>query len=447
MDKVFEAVPSELGHLKAVPGDGGWPLVGHSFELLRRTDQYVHARYARYGEVSWYSAYGRRYIMLLGPDANQFVLQNKGDVFASDAWEYFLSRFFHRGLMLLDFAEHRMHRRIMQGAFTKPALASYCARLNPVISRALDGWWGGVELPIFDLLKALTLDLASEVFMGHPPGKEAERINKAFLDTVQAATGIVRFNLPGTRWAAGIRGRRRLEAFFRTELPAKRLSTEGDLFSRLCQARTEEGEQFSEEDIVNHMIFVLMAAHDTSTITLSNMLYWLAKEPQWQERLRADSQALATPQPDLDQLGQLQALNRVMKEALRLCAPVPGLPRRATRDVEYKGYHISAGSFVSISPWFTHTAPHLWEQPQRFDPDRFLPERAEDRKHPFQWIPFGGGAHKCIGMHFGEMEVAAILHQLLLRFRWSVKPGYELRQDFTSLPIPMDRLPLRLEAI
>jgi cytochrome P450 len=136
-----------------------------------------------------------------------------------------------------------------------------------------------------------------------------------------------------------------------------------------------------------------------------------------------------------------------MKEALRICAPVPGLPRRAVRDCEYKGYRIPAGHMVQISPWFTHTNPEYWSEPLRFDPERFGEARAEDKAHPFLWVPFGGGAHKCIGLHFGEMEVKAILHQLLLRYRWSVPQGYEMRQDFTSLPIPRDRLPVRLERI
>src|SRR3546814_1991332 len=83
------------------------------------------------------------------------------------------------------------------------------------------------------------------------------------------------------------------------------------------------------------MIFVLMAAHDTSTITLSNMVYQLAKHPQWQQRLRDESLALNTPTPDFEQLASLTAMGMVMKEALRLCAPAPGLPRRAARSEEH----------------------------------------------------------------------------------------------------------------
>ncbi|MDP9142866.1 MAG: cytochrome P450 [Pseudomonadota bacterium] len=437
----------DAGALRDVPGNGGWPMFGHSFNILLDFDRFVHERYERHGEVSWGKAFGIRVITLLGPDANQFVLQNRGDLFASSAWEYFLAKFFHRGLMLLDFEEHRVHRRIMQGAFTRDALLGYLGVLTPNITTGLDAWQPGNDFRIFNHLKSLTLDLASAVFIGHKPGADAERINKAFLATVQAATGIIRFPLPGTRWHAGVTGRAVLEDFFRRELPAKRESSGDDLFSRLCRAKTEDGAEFSDDDIVNHMIFVLMAAHDTSTITLSNMVYWLAKHPEWQDRLRDESRALATATPDFEQLAKLETMGWVMKEALRLCAPVPGIPRRAVRDCEYKGFRIPEGSFVNISPWFTHTSPHIWNHPERFDPERFSEGRAEDRAHPFKWVPFGGGAHKCIGLHFGEMEVKAILHQMLLRFRWSVPENYVIKQDFTSLPIPKDRLPVTLEKL
>lgn len=437
---------SEPDH-RRIPGDGGWPLVGYSFHMLRDTDRFVHARYARYGEVSWSRAFGMRTVTLFGPDGNQFVLQNRGDLFASSAWEILLSRFFHRGLMLLDFDEHRAHRRIMQAAFTREALAGYLEVLHPAIDAGLRQWQPREGFRVFDHLKSLTLDLASRVFIGHPPGPEAEQLNHAFLATVQAATGVVRLPLPGTRWRAGLRGRRLLEHYFRQELPAKRDSDAPDLFARLCRARAEDGAGFSDDDIVNHMIFVLMAAHDTSTITLCNMVYQLARHPEWQARLREESLALGTETPDMAQLAALEGMGLVMKEALRLCAPVPGLPRRAVRDSEYKGYRIPEGTLVNISIWFTHTSERYWHAPRRFDPERFSASRAEDRAHPFQWLPFGGGAHKCIGLHFGEMEVKAILHRLLLRYRWSVPEGYVMAQDFTSLPIPKDRLPVRLERL
>ncbi|MGH8453511.1 MAG: cytochrome P450, partial [Nevskiales bacterium] len=297
--------PGTSAALHEIPGDPGWPLIGRSFDFLYHMDTVLHARYARYGEVSWTRAFGERFIGLLGPDANQFVYQNRGDLFASSGWEFFLANFFHRGLMLLDFDEHRMHRRIMQAAFQREALEGYLALMNPGIESGLAGWQTGEKFKVFDHLKALTLDLASEAFIGHAPGPEAAKLNKAFLDTVRAPTDIIRYPLPFTRWRRGVIGRRVLEEFFRARLPAKRASTDADLFARLCHARTEEGEQFSDDDVISHIIFVLMAAHDTSTITLTNMIYHLARQPVWQERLREESRALGKTALDYDDLSKL----------------------------------------------------------------------------------------------------------------------------------------------
>lgn len=439
-------MPAAPARARPIPGNAGWPLIGTSLDQFRY-DRAIHERHERFGEVSWTNAFGARWIVLLGPDANQLVLQNRGDSFASSAWEHFLTNFFHRGLMLLDFDEHRMHRRIMQAAFTREALVGYLGLMQPRIAAGLAEWAPGERFGVYDRIKRLSLDIACEAFIGHTTGDERERLTQAFLATLRGPTDLFRLNLPGTRWRKGILGRRALEDYFRRELPAKRASGDLDLFARLCHAKTDTGEQFGDDDVINHMIFVLMAAHDTSTITLCNVIYQLARHPQWQERLREESRALGQDAPGFDGLQKLESLGWAMKEAMRICPPVPGVPRRAVRDVEFKGFRIPAGALVNTSIWFTHTSRLYWREPERFDPERFSPARAEDRQHPFLYAPFGGGAHKCIGMFFGEMEVKAVLHRLLLRFRWSVPDGYVMEQDFTTLPMPKDGLPVRLERL
>ncbi len=432
---------------KSIPGDAGWPLVGYSLDLFRNMDHVVKERYERYGEVSWMRMFGNNFVVLLGPDANQFVYQNRGDLFENAAWNVLIGPFFPRGLMLLDFDEHRMHRRIMQQAFQKQALEGYLDIMNPRIAHDIGSWRESAHFEVLPAMKDMTLNVASEVFLGHPPGAEAERLKTAFVYLVRAGASVIRYPLPFTRWRQGITSRRLLEDWFRRELPEKRRSSQDDLFSRLCHAETDQGELFDDEDVINHMIFLLMAAHDTSTITLTNMLYQLARHPDWQTRLREESRALGKQQLSYEDLASLQNMKRVMKETLRLCAPVPSMPRRTTRDCEFKGFEIPANQLVTISPWFAHKMPEYWQEPEYFDPERFAPGREEDKQHPFQWVPFGGGAHKCIGLHFGEMEVMAALHQILLNYEWSVPADYRVRYDFRTLPIPRDKLPINLRRI
>jgi cytochrome P450 len=160
---------------------------------------------------------------------------------------------------------------------------------------------------------------------------------------VQAATSVVRYPLPGTGWKRGIDGRTRLEEFFRRYLPARRAGAGEDLFSALCHIESEDGHRFSDDDVINHMIFLLMAAHDTSTITLSTMMQHLSQHPVWQERCRRQSAALGTSTPTYGQLDELTDLDLVMKECLRLVPPVPVVARRAVEDTEVLGHYIPRG--------------------------------------------------------------------------------------------------------
>lgn len=432
--------------LREAPHHRSWPLIGSSLAYIRDAHTFLRRLYECHGTVAKIDAFGTQCHFLFGPDANQFVLQNRGNLFENARWSYFIGPFFNRGLMLLDFDEHRLHRRIMNTAFSHDALLGYFGRMQATIASELDAWQPGQCL-LFKRLKSMTLNIGSEVFVGQKPGSDADAINDAFLDTVQAATSLIRFDLPGGRWHAGIKGRRLLERHFRAALPAKRANPGPDLFSRLCEARTEDGDLFSDDDVVNHMIFVLMAAHDTSTITLSNLLYQLARQPAWQERLRDECRAIGPGALTFADLDRFEDTSLAIKETLRIAAPVPMLPRGVTADCAFDGVRLPKGAMVATSAWMTHHMPEWWTAPHLFDPERFGPARAEDKRHPFLWTPFGGGAHKCIGLHFGMMEVKAILHQLLLRFRFTVPDGYVMPQDFTSLPIPKDRLPITLERL
>ena len=428
--------------LRAVPGDPGPPLIGYTLRMMHDPLGFTRQRSERLGPVSWLSALGTRMVIVAGPEATGAVLQNRDKAFASGpAWSYFIGPFFHRGIMLLDFDEHLHHRRILQQAFTPERLTGYLERMNPAIDAGLSRWRPG-RLPLYPGMKQLTLDLATDIFMGGQLGPEADRVNRAFIDCVRAGTAYLRFPVPGLRWSRGLAGRRTLERFLRAQLPGKRAGAGEDLFSVLCHA-SADGRRFTDDDVVNHMIFLLMAAHDTSTITMSAMGYYLARHPEWQQRCRAESAGLGDRLRYQD-LDRLTSLDLVMKESLRLVAPVPSLPRRAVRDTAVLDYFIPAGTLVAVSPHFTHHMPEYWPDPERFDPERFAEQRREDKVHRHAWEPFGAGAHKCIGMYFASVQVKAVMHQLLSRFQWSVPRGYEAPWDFTSLPRPRDGLPVQL---
>jgi cytochrome P450 len=439
-------MPPQGSRLRPVPGDPGPPIVGYTFRFLRDPLTWGMQQYEKYGPVSWTKAFGSKLVTLLGPDAHAAVLLNRDKAFSNgQGWEYFIGPFFRRGLMLLDFDEHHHRRRIMQEAFTNDRLAGYLTGMNESIERGIGRWQTG-DFLVLPALKQLTLDVATETFMGAELGATADRVNKAFIDTVRAGTSFVRFPVPGGRWAKGLRGRKVLESFLTGFVQGKRAGDGDDLFSALCRVVSEDGHQFSDEDIVNHMIFLLMAAHDTSTITTSTIAYYLAKNPEWQDRVRDESRALGTKTLDFEDIDKLASLDLVMRESLRLVSPVPALARRAVKDTQVLGHYVPSGTLVSAGIGFTHHRAEYWPDPERFDPGRFAEDRRENKVHSHAWEPFGTGAHKCIGMRFGGMEIKAILHQVVQRFRWTVPPDYEMPIDTTSLPVPADGLPVTLQS-
>lgn len=433
---------------KPLPKDKGLPIIGHTIGFLTDPIGMGVKMYNKHGPAVNGGAFGLDSVFLSGPDANQFVLRNQDKAFSNcKGWEFFIGPFFKRGIMLLDFDEHRFHRGIMQAAFKKPVLIDYLKRMNPAIDQGIERWQTGADFHVLPHLKQLTLDIATDVFMGEKLGAEADRINQAFVDCVLAGTAVMRFPIPGGRWKRGLESRRILEEFFRSRIAVKRANPGDDLFSRLCLAEDENGTRFSDEDVVNHMIFLMMAAHDTSTITLSSIFYHLAKYPEWQEKVREEAQALNKDQLDHADLSQMEVMDRVMKESLRLLSPVHVIPRKTVKEVEFNGYTIPKDTYIIVSPIVTHHMEQWWQNPKRFDPDRFSAERNEHKQHPYQYVPFGGGAHMCIGLHFAEMQIKAILHQVILRYRWSVSAAYQMPVNFTSLPTPKDKLPVRLERL
>ena len=443
------APPPQGSGLKPVPGVPGVPYIGSTLAVMRDPIGMARKRYDQYGAVAWGWLLGQRTVTVQGPEAAQAVLVNRDKAFANGpAWSYFIGPFFTRGIMLLDFEEHLHHRRIMQEAFTRPRLQAYMEAMAGGIVKGVESWEPGPDFKVYDQIKKLTLDLAVDVFMGvELDDAERARVNGAFIDAVRAGTAYVRFPVPGLRWHKGLQARKVLEDFFYRHLPAKRRDGGDDLFAALCQAETDDGQRFTDEDVVNHMIFALMAAHDTTTITLTTMAYYLAKHPEWQERLREESLDLGRPQPGYDDLDSFTGIDMVMKESLRMLPPVPALPRKVVKDTSILGFHIPAGSLVVVPALSNHHMPQWWTDPDTFDPGRFSPERREDKVHKYAWAPFGGGAHKCIGMYFAGMQVKTIMHQVLQRYRWSVPARYEWPLDTTSLPSPKDGLPVRLDRL
>jgi cytochrome P450 len=401
-----------------------------------------------HGDVVWISVLGNvDSLAFLSADGLEHGMRNRDEAYSNRlGWEPYLDHVFPGAILAMDGAEHRYHRRILQQAFTRASLEGYVEQMNPVIGNAIDALRTRSEANVYPFAKSLTLDVATRVFMGADGGGDADRVNGAFIDSVEASIALLRLPVWPLPYYKGLRGQAFLAERFGQAVASKRARETPDLFSKLCHVTSEDGEAFTDEEVVHHMVFVMMAAHDTSTSTLSTAIYHLAKHPDWQERLREQSMGL----PDalsLEQLEGLEELTWVMDESLRLYPPLPVMPRVTVKPTEFGGYEIPPRVLTGFAPILVHRDPRHWTRPHAFDPERFSDERAEHRSHPYAFAPFGGGRHICVGKRFGQLEIRSTLHQMLRKVRWSVPDDYEMPFQFVPISKPRDGLPLRIEPL
>ena len=352
--------------------------------------------------------------------------------------------------MLLDFEEHRLHRRALSVAFKSGPMKSYLADLDRGIAVRVKQWKAQPgEMLVYPAMKQLTLDLAATSFLGAEIGPEVDEITRAFVDMVAAAVAPIRRPLPFTQMGRGVAGRKRIVAYFAEQIPIRRARGGGDdLFSHLCQATHEDGALLSTQDIIDHMSFLMMAAHDTLTSSLTSFVGELAAHPEWQARLREEVKGLGIEANDpssIDDLEKMPLTEMAFKEALRLKPPVPSMPRRAVRDFTFKGYDAGRHG-VGVNPLFTHHMPEFWPDPDKFDPMRFSDE-AQRNRHRFAWVPFGGGAHMCLGLHFAYMQAKCFARHFLHNLSVSLEPGYKPDWQMWPIPKPRDGLKVVLKAV
>ena len=187
--------------------------------------------------------------------------------------------------------------------------------------------------------------------------------------------------------------------------------------------------RLTDEEIIAQSVIFLLAGFDTSSNTLAFTLYYLVVNPDVQDKLRSEiNEAMETysDKPLYEIAQNIEYLDCVIKEGQRLCPTAPQVNRECA-DFDLNGIHIPAGTEVLISMYTLHHDPDAWEDPERFDPERFRGS-AKDTRHPYQFLPFGAGPRNCIGMRFALLEIKIALIKILMKYKF-------LRSPETQVPL------------
>jgi cytochrome P450 len=432
--------------LDNIPGDDGLPLIGHGAAFIPKPFEFAMEQSKKHGPIFKMNLFGTRSVMILGPDLMQQMLLDQDKNFSSKMG--FMERvatFFEGSLIMEDFEHHKHQRRIMQTAFKNDALKHYTKEINGIYDRALSDWEKdeGETIEFFSYIKNLLLEVAAEIFIGEKDkGEKLRKLNKAFVDCSKGNAYILPLMIPGTTYYNGIKGKEYLKKTFQEMVKQKRDSDDMDMLSYFCKEKDEDSNFFSDEDVANQAIFLLFAAHDTTTSAITNTIFYLARNPEVKEKLYEECKSLGKDELLYDDLSDVPYMQKVFYEVQRIRPSVPMIPRRTIRDVKMGDYTIPAHTMISTSFRFTHWMEEYWTEPAKFDPERFSDERAEHKKHPFIFHPFGGGAHKCIGMHFSQMEYKCFIHKFMLKYDFEAKHKKEPGLDVFPLPKPSDNMPL-----
>jgi len=434
-------------NLDSIPGSNGLPIIGDSVKLLMDAPGFTQQLFAEHGPVFKFNAFGAPTVNFADVESARLILMNKDKNFSSQLGWWRVAKLLQRGILLRDFSDHREHRRVLQQAFKRPVLESYATQLNDMLAKGIEQWPINRPFKFQPKVKSLLLDNAAALFMGAELGPESDRLNQHFVALLNATVSLSRRKIPGTSWYKGVRGSQVLRDWLMQQVPVRRGSSGDDFFTTLCKLSQDPENDMSTDDMIDHTVLLLFAAHDTTTSTASSLFSVLCDQPEWQQRLRDEINGLNKNQLTMNDFDQLPLMDQFFKEVLRRYPPIFVVLRRCINAFDYKGIHIPANTMTNVNINALHHHPDYWAEPFKFDPARFSPERAEHKKDMFQYLPFGGGAHKCLGVNFAEIQTKILLFHMLKNYQISTKVGRKMTFNHMPMPLPKDGLPVTLTRV
>jgi cytochrome P450 len=335
-----------------------------------------------------------------------------------------------RSVLLLDGREHHRERKLLLPPFHGDRLAIYADVMRGITERVLGSWPLGGCFSLLPSMQRITFDAILVALFGAHEGDEIETLRArliALLDKAQSPLGVL-WMLPAlqrdlgplTGWASLKRALRAADESIYGMIARARASADGapgeqrtDILSMLLAAVDESGRPMTDEELRDELMTLLLAGHETTATALCWAVEEILRRPEVHRRIVEEVRAAP---PDRAHHGPLPYLDATIKEVLRLRPISPFLGRRLAAPITLRGYEIPAGTYLLPCAYLVQRHPEIWDAPGELRPERFLDKKPD----PYAWIPFGGGARRCIGMAFALMEMRVVLATLLPSVRLSL---------------------------
>jgi cytochrome P450 len=411
-----------------MPKVSGVPLLGALPELLR--DQFgALRRWQRdYGGVFQLDFGTASFVVAADANAASEMMVERHRAFCRGGPLYEpMKGLLGHGLVTSEGEVWRTRRRAIQPGMRQHAVAMMTDRINSTLTELLDPLRSG-PCDVDDLCGRIAMTIALRVMFGE--GGEQPRF-AALADAIDLALGRIALGWASNRLPRWIPlpGRRRYRRALATIdetvawIVARRLAS-GDLGDDLLGMlmRMIEGGALPADALRDEAVTLIVAGYETTATALAWSLYELARSPEMLARARAEADALA--RGELADATQMRFITQVFKEAMRMYPSAIWLPRHASEDSVLSGYPIKAGTAVLCSTYLVHHDPHAWDEPERFDPERFA-EGSSQPRNRFAFMPFGLGPHMCVGLHLAMLEGPLTIARVLQRWDMATIPNRE----------------------
>ncbi|MFB6089788.1 MAG: cytochrome P450 [Halobellus sp.] len=440
------------------PGPAGVPVFGNSRQYARDPFAFLTSVAEAYGDVVRFDLGPLETYLLTNPADVERVLVSEAPKFGkTDVESDAIGTLLGDGLLLSDGETWEKQRQLAQPAFGPERVAGLGEVIGRNAREMLDDWEAGEVRDIQLEMARVTVRVIVEAMFGtqlseaqteeiqehlEPLGRRFEpdpiravvpewaptRENREYHRSVRALEGII------DELVAERRGTERDPS---VDPASAAVGDEGrptDLLSILLRAR-ERGEQ-TDEQLRDELMTMLLAGHDTTALALTYTWYLLSEHPEAEARVHAELESVCGGDaPTASAVRDLEYLDRVLQESMRLYPPVYALFREPKVDVRLGGYRIPEGSAVMLSQWAVHRSERWYRDPDAFDPDRWLPDRRAERPR-FAYFPFGGGPRHCIGKHLSLLEAKLILGTVAQEYELDYvrDEPFELRGSLTMHP-------------